>query len=183
MGIFGGQADKNAEFERTALGHVSELVRVATRTVGNRETAEDMVQETYMRAWKYWDKFTPGTNCRAWLYKIMFNVIRRRKGGMDAAAVSIDTPEIADVLPFTPPVSITAMAVSDALEQIPSDFRAALLLVAVEGFSYKEAAEILEIPIGTVMSRLHRGREALRRLLAERPEHRPDNAARGGRAV
>ena len=61
------------------LGHVCELVRAATRTCGNRETAEDMVQEAYMRAWKYWDRFEPGTNCRAWLYKILFNVIRRRK--------------------------------------------------------------------------------------------------------
>jgi RNA polymerase sigma-70 factor, ECF subfamily len=172
--LFGRQSDKTAEFERVALGYLSELVRAATRTCGDRSTAEDMVQETFMRAWKYWDRFEPGTNCRAWLYKILFNVIRRRRGGDDPATVSIETPELASVLPFTPPHSITNLAVVDAFEKIPEDFRAALVLVAVEGFSYKEAAEILEIPIGTVMSRLHRGREAMRRLLIGKPESRRD---------
>ena len=170
MGIFGRHPDKTEEFERVALGHISELLRVATRTCGNREAAEDMVQETYMRAWKYWDKFEPGTNCRAWLYKILFNVIRRRRGGTDASSISIETPEIAAVLPFTPPTSLTAAVVESAFAKIPADYRSALMLVAVEGFSYKETAEILQIPIGTVMSRLHRGREAMRRLLEAKSE-------------
>jgi RNA polymerase sigma-70 factor (ECF subfamily) len=172
--LFGRQPDKTAEFERVALGHLPELVRSATRTCGDRSTAEDMVQETYMRAWKYWDRFEPGTNCRAWLYKILFNVIRRQRGGNNPAAMSIETPELASVLPFTPPHSLTPIAVAEAFEKIPEDFRAALVLVAVEGFSYKEAAEILDIPIGTVMSRLHRGRDAMRRLLASKPEPRRD---------
>jgi RNA polymerase sigma-70 factor (ECF subfamily) len=172
--LFGRQSDKTAEFERVALAYLPELVRSATRTCGDKSTAEDMVQETYMRAWKYWDRFEPGTNCRAWLYKILFNVIRRRRGGDDPASLSIETPELAAVLPFTPAHSLTALAVADAFEKIPEDFRSPLVLVAVEGFSYKETAEILGIPIGTVMSRLHRGREAMRRLLVGKPEPRRD---------
>jgi RNA polymerase sigma-70 factor (ECF subfamily) len=169
MGVFGRDRDRAQEFERAALGHLDELVRVASRACGNREAGEDMVQETYMRAWKYWDRFEPGTNCRAWLYRILFNVIRRRRGGSDPSTVSIETPEVGAMLPFEPPPSITASAVGEAFEKLPADFRSALLVVAVEGFSYKEAAEILGVPIGTVMSRLHRGREALRRLVDGRP--------------
>jgi len=164
VSIFSRHADKDVEFERTALIHLAELVRVATRTCGDRATAEDMVQEAYMRAWKYWDRFELGTNCRAWLYKILFNVIRRRRGDANAAAVSIETPEVAAVLPFSPPQSITATAVERAFEKLPEDYRAVLMLVAVEGYSYKETAAILGIPIGTVMSRLHRGRDAVRQI-------------------
>ena len=90
------ERDRSLEFERVALGHLDELVRVASRACGSRETAEDLVQEAYMRAWKYWDRFEPGSNCRAWLYKILFNVMRRRRfGAADPSTVSIDsTPNV-----------------------------------------------------------------------------------------
>jgi RNA polymerase sigma-70 factor (ECF subfamily) len=169
MSAHGRDRERAQEFERVALGHLNELVRVAARACGSRETGEDMVQETYMRAWKYWDRFEPGTNCRAWLYKILFNVIRRRRGGASPETVSLEALEGGTVLPFHPPPSLTAAAVGEAFDKLPTDYRAALLLVAIEGFSYKETAEILDVPIGTVMSRLHRGREALRRLVDARP--------------
>jgi RNA polymerase sigma-70 factor, ECF subfamily len=175
--------ERAQEFERVALPHLDELVRVASRTTGNRDTGEDMVQETYMRAWKYWDRFEPGTNVRAWLYKILFNVIRRRRGGVDPLTVSIETPEIGALLPFHPPPSLTVAAVGEAFERLQPDYRDALLVVAVEGFSYKEAAEILDVPIGTVMSRLHRGREALRRLVngrSPRPRARAEQSGSEG---
>jgi RNA polymerase sigma-70 factor (ECF subfamily) len=176
------ERDRSVEFERVALGHLDELVRVASRSCGSRETAEDLVQEAYMRAWKYWDRFEPGSNCRAWLYKILFNVMRRRGfGAADPATVSIDSGEVGEMLPFLAPPSVTAAAVGEAFDRLPTDFRTALLVVAVEGFSYKEAAEILDVPIGTVMSRLHRGRDALRRLVEGRPE-RTRTRETGGRA-
>jgi len=177
------EKDRASEFERTALGHLDELVRVASRACGSRETAEDMVQEAYMRAWKYWDRFEPGSNCRAWLYKILFNVMRRRRwGAADPSTVSIDTAAAGEMLPFLPPPSVTASAVGEAFDRLPTDFRSALLVVAVEGFSYKEAAEILDVPIGTVMSRLHRGRETLRRLVEGRPPRERTSIGSGGRA-
>lgn len=185
MGASSRDTDRAEEFERVALGHLGELVRVASRACGSRDTGEDMVQETYMRAWKYWDKFEPGTNCRAWLYKILFNVIRRRRGGVDRATVSIETPEVGALLPFHPPPSLLASAVGEAFDKLPTEYRTVLLVVAVEGFSYKEAAEILGVPIGTVMSRLHRGREALRRLVEGAPARgrSSDGRATSGGAV
>ena len=174
MRLFDRKRDEAEEFERVALKHLDELVRTAARTCG-RDVAEDLVQETYMRAWKYWHGFEVGTNCRAWLYTILFNVIRKRRGGADRTTLWIETPELAAVLPFAPPPSLTASAVEEAFARLPQDYRAPLLLVAVEGFTYKEAAEILDVPIGTVMSRLHRGREALRRLVDGRSARERDN--------
>jgi RNA polymerase sigma-70 factor (ECF subfamily) len=177
-GLFTSEADDGGEFGRVALRHLGELVRTATRVCG-REAAEDVVQETYLRAWQYWHSFEPGTNCRAWLYAILFNVIRKRRGGADPMTVSIEAPEVAGGLPSEPPPSLALADVENAFARLPEHHREALLLVAVEGFSYKEAAEILDIPIGTLMSRLHRGREALRHLV----EGMPPRARRGESAA
>lgn len=167
-----------------AVRHMDELVRVATGACGSHEIAEDMVQEAYMRAWKYWDSFEQGTNCRAWLYKILFNVIRTRRGGQDPATVPLDSPEVATILPFTPAPSLTMAGVEEALERLPDDYRLPLLLVGVEGFTYKEAAHILDVPIGTIMSRLHRGREALHRLVEGRTrDSRPNDDSSTRNAV
>jgi RNA polymerase sigma-70 factor (ECF subfamily) len=174
MTLFAQKSDDADEFARVALKHLDELVRTATRTCG-KDAAEDLVQETYMRAWKYWHRFEPGTNCRAWLYTILFNVIRKRRGGVDSRTLSIETLELATVLPIAPPPSLTVSVFEEAFVRLPEDFRAVLVLVAVEGFSYKEASEILGVPIGTVMSRLHRAREALRRLLERKPSRKLGN--------
>lgn len=176
MGFFGGRASRAAQFETTAAVHLDELVRAATTACRSREIAEDVVQETYLKAWKYWDSFETGTNCRAWLYKILFNVIRTRRGGRDLALVSLDAPEFAEVLPIASPESPTVTDLMRAVERLPEVYREPMILVTIEGFSYREAAQILEVPIGTVMSRLHRGRDAVRRAV----EWRPKSSAAGG---
>jgi len=159
---------RRATFEKTAVVYMNELVRVATGSCGDREVAEDIVQETYYRAWKYWDTFDPGTNCRAWLYKIMFNVIRARID-RTVPTVSLDNPDFESQHPLTAPTVPNLTDVMAVFSALPDDFRAPLVLVAIEGFSYREVAEILGLPIGTVMSRLHRARAAMRKALEDRP--------------
>lgn len=182
MGVLTKHRTRTQEFERIALVYVTELLRVARRVCGDATQAEDLVQETYLRAWKFWERFEPGTNCRAWLYKIMFNVFRSSRTKAGRVTVSIERPEIGRVLPFTPPPSITMQAVGTAFDQLTEEYRSALLLVAVEGFSYKEAAEILDVPIGTIMSRIHRGRAALRELVeGKEPTRKSSSSSAGSR--
>ncbi len=157
-------------FETQVFPHTATLLRSATRLCGNGTEADDVVQETLLRAWKYWGKFESGTNCRAWLFRIMINVVNRRREGLEAAAphMSTDLPELSNVLRFDARIEMDEHGTLAALEKIPSEYREVILLVLVEEFSYKEAAQTLGIPMGTVMSRLHRGRQMLRKLL--RPE-------------
>lgn len=166
-------------FEREALPFMSELYAAAVRMTRNPADAEDLLQETYLRAYRAFASFREGTNLRAWLYRILtnafINTYRKRqrepqtvsddeledwylydKLGMDAAEASAE----ATVLENLPDQDV-----QDALASLPEQFRLAVLLADVEGFSYKEIAQILDIPIGTVMSRLHRGRRALEKRL------------------
>jgi RNA polymerase sigma-70 factor, ECF subfamily len=166
-------------FEREALPFMSELYAAAVRMTRNPADAEDLLQETYLRAYRAFASFQEGTNLRAWLYRILtnafINTYRKRqrepqtvsddeledwylydKLGMDAAEASAE----ATVLENLPDQDV-----QDALASLPEQFRLAVLLADVEGFSYKEIAQILDIPIGTVMSRLHRGRRALEKRL------------------
>jgi len=153
------------EFNNVALPHVPALLRTATRLAGSRAAAEDLVQETVLQAWRSFGRFEPGTNCRAWLYKIlMFSHSRQRRDqsrrpmatGLDAAQES--------ALQFDPqtPDTLTAASVKAAFDQLPEQFRTAVLLVDVEELTYREAADALDVPIGTVMSRLNRGRRLMR---------------------
>src|SRR5215813_9995371 len=157
-----------AEFENTALGYADQLFRVALRMVGDRANAEDLVQETYLQAWRSFDRFEPGTNLRAWLYKIMFNTShsQQRRARLQLAPVE---EMIAETLAYDPPTpqGLTDEEVLAELEKLPRDYRLPVVLVDVEGLTYKELAEALSIPIGTVMSRLHRGRKLLRMNLAK----------------
>lgn len=159
------------EFETEALAHLDALVSAATRIVRNRHEAEDIVQETYLRAWKYFGSFVRGSNCRAWLFRIMFNVINGRKGKQAKLA---ETPleqedgtesTVSNVVSFDPIRQIEGREVLEAATRLPEEYRSALWLVVVEEFSYKEAAEVLDVPIGTIMSRLHRARRELRKML------------------
>jgi RNA polymerase sigma-70 factor, ECF subfamily len=166
-------------FEREALPFMSELYAAAVRMTRNPADAEDLLQETYLRAYRAFASFQEGTNLRAWLYRILtnafINTYRKRQRepqtvsddeledwylydrlGMDAAEASAE----ATVLENLPDEDV-----QDALASLPEQFRLAVLLADVEGFSYKEIAQILDIPIGTVMSRLHRGRRALEKRL------------------
>ena len=168
MSLF--SSPSHADFEPLVAAHTQVLLRTALRLTRRQEEAEDAVQETFLRAWKYYRSFEPGTNARAWLFRILMNVINRSYAGKPAAHhfVSIEDTGLDLVLAApSPPVLSTAEAL-EALDRLPVEYKPVMLLVLVEEFSYREAADILEIPIGTVMSRLHRGRRLLRAELAPR---------------
>lgn len=158
------------QFNDEAMPHVRALLRTAARLCGTRESAEDLVQETFLQAWRSFHRFEPGTNCRAWLYKIMlFTHSRsRRDQSRRPFHVDLDTANEKALLfePLTPD-SITATSVRAAFDALPEPFRLAVLLVDVEGLTYREAADALDAPIGTVMSRLNRGRRLMRIALVE----------------
>jgi RNA polymerase sigma-70 factor (ECF subfamily) len=171
-------------FAELAMPYMSALYSAALRMTRNAADAEDLVQETYLRAYRGFGGFREGTNLKAWLYKILTNTfinsyrakkrrpdevdlddtedfyLYRRLGGLEAAGAE-RTPET-EVLDAIPD-----QMVKDALESLPEQFRMAVLLADVEGFSYKEIADIMGVPIGTVMSRLHRGRKQLQKSLWE----------------
>ena len=158
------QGRLDERFEREAIPLLSELYGGALRLTRNPSDAEDLLQETFLRAYRGFASFKEGTNLRAWLYRILtnafINIYRKRylydKLGSEGAEASAEA-QVLDALPDED--------VQEALASLPDQFRLAVLLADVEGFSYKEIAEILEVPIGTVMSRLHRGRRALERRL------------------
>lgn len=169
-------------FEAAAMPFVDALYNTAYRMTRNAEDAEDLVQETYFKAYKYYDKFEEGTNFKAWLFKIMKNTFinnyRKRllappqsdfadieesfeSQVSEEAGQQIKNPEqefLEDVLDED---------VQRSLERLPPDYRMVVLLADLEGFSYKEIAEILEVPVGTVMSRLYRGRRLLEKTMLE----------------
>jgi RNA polymerase sigma-70 factor (ECF subfamily) len=158
-------------FEREALVNLDALLKAAKNIVRSHQDAEDIVQETFLRAWKYFDSFDSGTNCRAWLFRIMFNVINTKKNkGARMTEVALEensNHQGSNVVVFDPLKWIKGQEVLEAASKLSEEHRSVLWLVVVEEFSYREAAEILEIPIGTVMSRLHRARRELKtRLLA-----------------
>jgi RNA polymerase sigma-70 factor, ECF subfamily len=155
-------------FETMALPYLDELYRTARRTLGCATQAEDVVQEVFLQAWKSFHRFTPGTNCRAWLFKIMFHVINHhwRKNNR-LVTVSEEEEYLFEQLVAEPsvPADLQDEDILAALETVPANFRAVILLADVQEFAYKEIAEMLHIPIGTVMSRLNRGRKLLREKL------------------
>jgi RNA polymerase sigma-70 factor (ECF subfamily) len=171
-----------AQFAEQAMEHADALYTAALRMTRNPAEAEDLVQETFLKAYRGFGGYEQGTNLKAWLYRILTNTfintyrakkrrpdesaldevedlyLYRRLGGLEAAAAGRSAEdELMD--------HFTESEVKEALESLPEQFRIAVLLADVEGFSYKEIAEILDIPIGTVMSRLHRGRKGLEKRL------------------
>jgi len=144
------------EFERTALPHLRSLLRFARRLSGSVSAAEDLVQEAYLQAWRGFDRFETGTNVRAWLFRILLNahLQHRRKARIEIAEDRRD-----DAL-------LQRLELMQALARLPEDHRTVLLLGAVEGFTCREIAEILSLPIGTVMSRLSRARQSMRTMLS-----------------
>jgi RNA polymerase sigma-70 factor (ECF subfamily) len=154
-------------FESAALPHMDELFRTARRVLGNHSEAEDVVQETFLQAWKSFDRFELGTNCRAWLYKIMFHVIqhhRRKWFVFNLRSIKDDNVELEAALVYEAPIpqELTDEDVIAAFDRIPAQYREVMVLADVQEFSYKEIAETLAIPLGTVMSRLNRGRKLMR---------------------
>ena len=165
-----GDQSLEERFEAEAMPHLNDLFRTAMRMTCDRGHAEDVIQEVYLQAWRSFDRFEAGTNCRAWLYKILFHCVSHQRRKWFRFPLHKENEEFIEAN-LVQPVPI-AQEISDgeilaALDQISADFRSVVLLVDVEEFAYKEVAEILSIPIGTVMSRLSRGRTLLRKQLAE----------------
>lgn len=159
-----------AEFEKDALPHLDDLYRAASHVIGNRTQAEDLVQETYLQAWKSFDRFEVGTNCRAWLFKILFHVIQHHRRKWFRIKLTNEGDEVFEqTLVYEPPIpqDLSDEEVLAAFEKIPEQYREVVLLSDVYDFKYKEIQETLGIPQGTVMSRLSRGRELLRRHLGK----------------
>jgi len=174
-------ARDRVRFEEEALELADQVYRVARHLVGSREEAEDLMQETYARAFRSWQQYTPGTNLRAWLLRILtnLNIDRGRRQQRTPQMTSIDEKgdyylydrmEEAEGKPLDEERVIERLSQGDiveALAHVPHDFRDVLVLVDIGDFSYADTAQILDIPIGTVMSRLHRARRILKGELAE----------------
>ncbi len=160
-----------ADFEAAAMPHLADLYRSASFLVRNSLDAEDLVQEVYLEAWKSFHRFELGTNCRAWLFRIMFHRLhhlrRRLVKASKVEAFASPADEDIHMAVSQVPQDIRDEDILRALEGVPLEFREVVLLADVEEFSYKEIAGTLKIPLGTVMSRLSRGRRLLREGLAD----------------
>ena len=162
--------DKWRDFETEAMPFSNDLFRVAMWMTRNRDEAEDLVQETMFQAMRSFHQYEMGTNCRAWLTTIMHNLNAKRLKKLGRMTVVEDTEDrLAETIPFVPsiPEGITDEEVLEALREVPQHFRQVVVLADVEDFSYKEISTILNLPMGTVMSRLHRARKVLRLKLAD----------------
>jgi RNA polymerase sigma-70 factor (ECF subfamily) len=187
-----------ANFERDALQYSRQLYSAAMRMARNPTDAEDLVQETFLKAYRAYDTFEEGTNLKAWLYRILTNTYinkyrkeSRRPTETDLGDVEdlylyrrLGSEDTVDASRTTEDKVLDGLVESDikaAVEELPENFRMPVLLADLEGFSYKEIADILDIPIGTVMSRLHRGRKAMQKRLWEFARKRglvPEDAER-----
>ena len=172
------------QFTADAMQYAPQLFSTALRMTRNRSDAEDLVQETYIKGWRSFHTFQEGTNLRAWLFRIMTNTYINKYNAQKRKGTEVELDDVEELFLYKRLGSIdqsqlsssaedqmldlfTDDEVKNALESLPEDFRIPVLLSDVDGFSYKEIAEMLEIPIGTVMSRLHRGRKAMQKMLYE----------------
>lgn len=157
---------RQTEFERTAIPHLASLLRFASRLAPDSAAAHDLVQETYLRAWRAFDQLKTDSNVRAWLFRILINT------SYSANRKAMPTVPLADLAEFSEPSrgnSIEeSLEVLEALDALTNDHKQVIILTVMEGFTCREASEILGVPQGTVMSRLSRAREALREALTPR---------------
>jgi RNA polymerase sigma-70 factor (ECF subfamily) len=171
---------RRGDFEKEMLPHMSALYNFAVRMIGNMDDAKDLVQETYIRAYRYFERFASGTNARGWLIQIMKNLYINQYRKEVAAPETVDYNEIEDFYATIKSSTVDGNdlqeklfgnllddEVSEALQELPDEFRMVVVLCDVEGYTYEEISEIVEVPIGTVRSRLHRARRLLRDRLRE----------------
>ncbi len=170
---------KRKSFEAEALQHMEALYRTALRMTKNESDAEDLVQEAYVKAYRFWDRFEPGSNCRAWLFKIMTNIFINEYRSKTRSPMSVNVDELDDNFLYgqlavdettrNPEQELFSRIFDDdvkkAIESLPDDFRKVVVLAFLEGFSYQEIADIMDLQLGTVKSRLHRGRKLLQKAL------------------
>jgi RNA polymerase sigma-70 factor (ECF subfamily) len=171
-------SNRDIDFEREALPHIDDVYRFALALTGSPHDAEDATQETFLRAYRSWHTYTVGTECRRWLFTICKNVVRNRAAPIAAveldafdadaetlAAVLQHSTELRDETELAVDHKLLGKAIDDAIARLPEPFRSAVVLVDVEDQSYNHAAEVLGVPIGTVRSRLFRGRRMLQEAL------------------
>ena len=185
--VFPSAPDRRGEFEAQALPHLRSLRSLALRLTRNEKDAEDLVQDTYLRAFRFFHRFEPGTNIRAWLFRILKNQFLNRLQQDRPAAAGVDLDDLlssgsdlGSAFPHMPARSpeqevmdsVTATEVHDALASLPAEYRPVVMLALVDEKSYKDISRTLRIPMGTVMSRLHRGRKLLQSRLFDYVAHR-----------
>jgi RNA polymerase sigma-70 factor, ECF subfamily len=166
---------KHREFQEEAVPHMDILYNYALRLTGNTEDAKDLLQETYLKAFRFWDKFEQGTNCRAWLFRIMRNSYINRYRKAVKTPEHVDYDEIKEFYNTIREQSSDPNDLSErlygqllddqittAITELPEEFRTVVILCDIESFTYEEAAEFVDCPVGTIRSRLHRGRKLLR---------------------
>ncbi len=174
------KSEKQQAFEKEALAHTDLLYNFALRMTGNSADADDLVQETYLKAYRFWDKYEQGTNIRAWLFRILKNsyINRYRKESKEPDTIDYDEiknfyTSIRDVSTDPNDLQETVFGnllddeVSSAVSDLPEDFRTVVILCDIEGLTYEEIAQFVDCPLGTVRSRLHRGRKLLQARLAD----------------
>jgi RNA polymerase sigma-70 factor (ECF subfamily) len=182
-GLSGGEAneaERHRRFEAQAVVHIDLLYNTAVQMTRNVSDAEDLVQETFVRAYRFFDKFTPGTNCKAWLFRIMRNLFINSFRKRSREPQHVNFSDVEPVLCARPPAEVAPMDpanvepvfeqlveddIKEALDQLPDEFRMVTVLSDIQGFTYQEIAEIMACPIGTVRSRLSRARRFLQKRL------------------
>ena len=173
--IFNSEEKKsNEEFEREAIPHMDALYNFALKMTGDSDDASDLIQETYLKAFRFWDKFEKGTNCKAWLFRIMKNTFINTYRKTAKEPDKVDYEEIENFYENIKPSSTDSAhlekdiydnllddELSSAISSLPEDFRTVIILCDIEGYTYDEIADFVDVPVGTVRSRLHRARKML----------------------